>query len=163
MPMHMHTVHRRVCGLHMTDRCKQSGWLRCPPSLPLPHPLSIDQLTSRSLSRTYQKECWTDAALRLHTLVQPTDSLGWSPSLSLVQATTKQAGALWTPPRAMRGTLRLFLDNPCKREGWKGCLLRPCGSAAVFQYYYRSTAFLPRGGRTKMAPTQIRRPNGRLS
>lgn len=105
---------------------------------------------------------WTVAALRLHTLVQPTDSLAWS-FLFVPRSGDDETGRCPVdPPRAMRGTLRLFLGNPCKREGWKGCLLRPCGSAAVFQYYYRSTAFLPRGGRAKMAPTQIRRPNGRL-
>lgn len=140
MPMHMHTVHRRVCGLHMTDRCKQSGWLRCPPSLPLPHPLSIDQLTSRSLSRTYQKECWTDAALRLHTLVQPTDSLGWSPSLSLVQATTKQAGALWTPPGPCGGPFVCFSIIPARGKAGRDA---SCGPAAVRPFSNIITALQP--------------------
>lgn len=40
---------------------------------------------------------------------------------------------------------------PASLEGWKGCLLRPCGSAAVFQDYYRSTASF-REATKKMAP-----------
>lgn len=145
-PMSMHMamhMHRSVVCI----RPLQAKWLASDAHHPsLHHPLSIDQLTSRSLTRAHTHTLNAGRRLHLDRILRYSPLIAWAGLLFVpVQAATKQAGALWTP-RAMRGTLPLFPKNPCKSgrlEGLPPAAPRQCGRLPILLPPLYS--LLPRG------------------
>lgn len=114
MPMSMHNpryLHASPCW-SADDGPLQAKWLAAMPTIPpLPAPpLSIDQLTSRSLyqGRTRYVPSHAGRIPHLDCRLRYSPLIAWAGLLLVpVQAATKQAAALWTT-RAMRGTHPLF-------------------------------------------------------
>lgn len=151
MPMHMH--------MHLCIRPLQAKWLAAMPTIPsLHHPLSIDQLTSRSLTRDTHTTCWTDAALRPHTSVQPIDSLGRSPLCPCSGG--DETGRCPVDPQGHAGDPSSVSQESLQK--WKAGRVASCGPAAVRPFSNIITAARqpPSERPTRMAPTWSRRMTG---
>lgn len=146
MPMHMH-MHRRVVCI----RTLQAKWLDAMPTISsLHHPLSIDQLTSRSLNRGHTRKRWTETALRPHTSVQPIDSLGRS--LLCPRSGGDETGRCPVDPQDHAGDPSSVSQESLQKR--KAGRVASCGPAAVWPFSNIITALQPPSeSEAQMAPT----------